>query len=297
MDTSTLFKFFISNSLFTFVIIFIGFVLGWVLYTQVVVKNINLRESLFEKDNLAAWVDFMAAFIFPVLYLSAKAIEGSASEYILTDLLICAGYAFVYIVLFTLLRLWGSAVVKLASPADSEGSIDLNKEIYGQKNVAAALFSVSLSIIFTGIIRFLDFHPDLFQPSLFKMGNVLVFSFLALFGYSLLLRFRTSLLKEIFVDNNTAAGVAVAGFVFAVELILGNAVELQRGFNLPDLVALSAVSLAILVIFSFVFKFVFGNIVQTDLWKEVYEQDNIGAAIGQCGLYIGISCVITNFIG
>ncbi|MCR4436345.1 MAG: hypothetical protein QHH06_04600 [Clostridiales bacterium] len=296
MDYTGFLKFFVSNSLFTFSIILIGFVLGWVLYNHVILRTIRLGEALFEKDNLAAWVEFIGAFIFPTLYLSAKAVEGSASTVLLLDLLICIGYAVVYIVLFTILRLFSDGIVRIISPSDHEGSINLNNEIYRQRNTAASLFSAALSIIFVSLIRFLDFMPEFFAASVLRAGNILIFTLAAFAVYTFVLRYRTTLMKEIFVDNNAAAGTALVGFIFAVEMILSNVVEMQKEFNFPELLLLSAISLGILGIFSFIFKAVFSKILGVDIWKEVYEQDSVGAAIGQCALYISIAGVVISFI-
>ena len=38
------------------------------------------------------------------------------------------------------------------------------------------------------------------------------------------------------------------------------------------------------------------RLVKVDIWKEIYEQDNVGAAIGQMALYVGIAAIIVNFI-
>lgn len=296
MDFTAFLNFFINNSLFTFCIILVSFILGWVLYNLVILRNINLKDSLFEKDNLAAWVEFIGAFIFPTLYLAAKAIEGSASEILLLDLLICVGYAAVYVILFTVLRLLSNGFVSLISLGDQEGRINLNNEIYGQKNVSAALFSVVLSVIYVSIIRFLDLTPEFFAASILKILMVLIFTLLAFAIYSLVLRYKSTLMKEIFIDNNAAAGVGLLGFIFAVEMILNNAVTAQKEFNFPDLLAVSALSLIILGIFSFIFKIIFTKIIRVDMWKEVYDQNNLGAAIGQSALYIGIACVIISFM-
>lgn len=296
MDYISFLKFFSFNSMFTFVIVGVSFILGWALYNLVILKNVNLRDALFERDNIAAWIEFIGAFIFPTLYLAATAIEGSASENIFLDLLICLGYAFIYIVIFTLLRLLSGSIVTVISPRDQQGKIDLNNEIYGQKNTAAALFSVVLSLIFVSFVKFLDLSPEFIVVSILRMLGVLLFTLLAIAVYSWILRRRTTLMKEIFVDNNIAAGGAFLGFIYAVEIILDNAVTLQKEFSLPDLLMVSAIGLIVFGIFSAIFKVIFSRIIRVDIWKEVYEQDSIGAAIGQSALYIGIANVIIHFI-
>ncbi len=296
MNISIYLKFFGNNLLFSFSIILISFVLGWLLYDKVVTRGISLRDALFEKDNPAAWIEFIGAFIFPALYLGAKAIEGSANEDILLDLGICMAYAVVFVILLSVLRIVSGAVVKSISLEDQDGKINLNNEIFNQRNISASLFSTALSTIFVSMIRFLDILPQYLTVSLLKVSVVLIFSLVAVAVYCMVLRYRTALLKEIFVDNNTATGVSFLGFVFGVETILSGAVTLQAEFSLIDLAASSLVSLAAFGLLSLIFKILFSAIVKVDIWLDVYEHNSIGAAIGQSALYIGIANVIIHFL-
>src|SRR4051812_48011375 len=87
-----------NDSLFSFTIVLVSFIMGWLLYNNFILRKICLRDSLFEKDNLASWIEFIGAFIFPTLYLAAKAIEGSYSEDMWLDLGVCLAYLVSYIV-------------------------------------------------------------------------------------------------------------------------------------------------------------------------------------------------------
>lgn len=286
-----------KNLLFSISIALVSFVLGWLLYSGYVLRKIDLKHALFEKDNVAAWIEFIGAFIFPTLYLSAQAVQGSASDKISLDLIICIGYAVLFILIFTVLRVLSGALVNSMSPVDVNGKIKLNSEIYNQKNIAAALFSVSLSIIFVVIISILDISSfDNFITSILKMSVVLIFTLLAIIVYCMILRHKTSLFKEIFIDNNPAAGFSFAGFIFGVGLLLNNLVKVQAEFDFLELIFLSGLSLIILGIVSIVLKWVFTKVIKVDIWKEVYEQNSIGAAIGQVALYIGIANIIVNYI-
>lgn len=286
----------VKDFLFSFSIIAISFVMGWMLYNRIVLQNICLKDSLFEKDNLAAWVEFIGAFVFPNLFLAAKALQGSANENLFKDLLICIAYAAGYILLFTVLRLFSGAIVKLLAEDDEHGKVSLNSEVYIQKNISAALFSVVLAIVFVSMVRFLDVMPGYLVSSTLIMLNILVFSLLAFICYTMVLRQKTTLFKEIFIDNNTAAGVSLLGFVFAVEVILTNIVSLQVEFELIELAITSLLLLALFGILSALFKAGLTRLIKVDIWKEVYEQNSIGAAIGQCALYIGIANVIVHFL-
>lgn len=289
-------RFFGNDLAFSFVIILLTFVLGWVMYNNVVLRGINLRDALFEKDNLAGWIEFIGAFVFPTLYLAAKAIESPASPNFFIDLLMSGLYVVAYVVLFTILRLVSGVIVKSTAPEDEEGKIRLNNEIYGQKNISAALFSTALSVVFVSMIRFLNFGSEQIYTSLLQISNILIFTLLAFLVYILVLRRKTSLMKEIFDDNNPSAGLAFLGFIFAVETILVNAVALQTQFNFFELAVLSKISLIVFGILAVLFKWIFTKIIKVDIWNEVYEQNNVGAAIGQIAIYVGIAVVIVGFV-
>ena len=299
MDLNVLQSFlsFLGNSfLFSFIIILVGFILGWLLYDNVVTRKISLKDSLFEKDNPAAWVEFIGAFVYPTLYLAAKAVEGSASDIWWLDLLICTGYVVAYVILFTVLRLFSSVIVRFFNVKDEGGKVSLNNEIYQQKNISAALFSVALSTIFVTMIRFLDLDPEYYLNSLLKASSVLILTLMAVIVYLLVLGRKTTLFKEVFIDNNIAAGAAFLGFIFAVELLFSNAIIIHTGYNFLELIGITFISLAVFGILAALFKNLFTKLIKVDIMLEIYEQNNVGAALGQIALYVGIANVIIHFM-
>jgi hypothetical protein len=285
-----------ENLLFGLVLVTVGFVLGYVLYSALILRKINLKDSLFEKDNIAAWIEFIGAFVFPTLFLSAKAIEGAADENLWMDLLICTAYAAAYVVIFTVLRLLSGLIVSSMGRNDEQGKINLNTEVYNEQNTAASLFSVSLSIVFVTAIRFLDLTQGLISASIYRILAIIIFTLASVIVYCLGMGRKTSLFEEIFIHNNPAAGISLAGFIFAVELLLTNAVALQVEFDLIDIVVTSGIWLILLGILSFIFKAAFTRLIKVDIRKEVYDHNSIGAAIGQCALYIGIANVLISFV-
>ncbi|WP_313563291.1 DUF350 domain-containing protein [Ruminiclostridium cellobioparum] len=293
-------SFFLKDISFSFVILTVGFMLGWLIYNHIVLRDVNLKNALFARDNLAAWIEFIGAFVFPVLYLAGHGIKGSASDNIFIDLAVCLGYTIFYIAILTILRLCSGFMIRLIDASDKHGKISLNKEICQQKNIGAALFSVSLSVIFVNVIKLIDFIDiinGLGLEILLEVMVFLVFMLIALTCYSFVLRRRTTLFKELFIDNNAAAGIGLLGFVFAVQTIIAGVMTFySMDFELLTVSVVIAVSLAIFGILSALFKLIFTGIVKVDIWNEIYEQDNIGAAIGQVALYVGIATIIVNFI-
>lgn len=299
MDLNVLQSFlgFLGNSfLFSFTIILVGFILGWLLYDYVVTPKIPLKDALFEKDNPAAWVEFIGAFVYPTLYLAAKAIEGSASDIWWVDLLICTGYVVAYVILFTILRLFSSVIVRLFNVSDESGKVSLNNEIYQQKNISAALFSVALSNIFVIMIRFIDLDPEYYLNSLLKASSILILTLMAVIVYLLVLGRRTTLFKEVFMDNNIAAGAAFLGFIFAIELLFSNAIIIHSSYNFLEITGITFISLAVFGVLAALFKGLFTKLIKVDMMIEVYEHNNVGAAIGQTALYVGIANVIIHFM-
>ncbi len=294
------FSFFLKDLSFSFVILTVGFIFGWVIYNNLVLRDVSLKDALFNKDNFATWIEFIGAFVFPVLYLSSHAIKGAASDNIFIDLAVCTGYTVFYVVILTLLRLLSKSIVSLINAEDGHGKVCLNKEICEQKNIGAALFSVTLSVIFVSVIRYLDFI-DIIEGAgasiLLKILMFIVFVLVAMVCYSMVLRTKTTLFKEIFIDNNAAAGIGLLGFVFAVQTIITGIIDAYTtDFDLVTVALVIAVCLVIYGILSVLFKKIFTAIVKVDVWNEIYEQNNVGAAMGQAALYVGIAMIIVNFI-
>lgn len=293
-------SFFLKDISFSFVILTVGFMLGWLIYNHIVLRDVNLKDALFTRDNPAVWIEFIGAFVFPVLYLAGCGIKGAASDNIFIDLAVCLGYTIFYIAILTILRLCSGFMVRFIDASDKHGKISLNKEICQQKNIGAALFSVSLSVIFVNVIKFIDFIDiinGLGLEILMKVMVFLVFMLLALVCYSFVLRRRTTLFKELFIDNNAAAGIGLLGFIFAVQTIVAGVMSFySMDFELLTVSIVIAVSLIIFGILSVLFKLIFTKLVKVNIWSEIYEQDNIGAAIGQVALYVGIATIIVNFI-
>lgn len=293
------FSFFLKDISFSFVILTVAFALGWIIYNNLVLKDVSLKDALFSKDNLAVWIEFIGAFVFPVLYLAAHSIKGTVSDNILIDLSVCVGYTVFYVIIFTVLRLVSKYGVNLINADDHSGKVCLNKEICQQKNIGAALFSVSLAVIFVSVIKYIDFIDiinGLGAAILLKVLLFLVFMLFSIVCYVLVSRRKTTLFKELFIDNNTAAGVALLGFIFAVQTIITGIISVySMDFDVLVVSIVIAMSLLIFGALFLSFKLIFTKIIKVDIWKEVYEQDNIGAAIGQLALYVGIANIIVNF--
>lgn len=293
-------SFFLKDLSFSFVILTVGFIVGWIIYNSIILRGISLKEALFSRDNVAAWIEFIGAFVFPVLYLSGHGLRGSVSDNVFVDLGVCLGYALFYIVILAILRILSQLFVNIINASDSDGKVSLNNEIYTQKNIAAALFSVSLTVVFVSVIKSIDFIAIMNgsgMETLVKILLIVVASLAAFVVYSIVLRRKTTLFKELFIDNNPAAGISLLGFTFAVQTVVTGVISTYAmDFDLITVALVSGFSLIILGILSVLFKLIFTALVKVDIWSEVYEQDNMGAALGQAALYIGIAYIIMNFI-
>jgi hypothetical protein len=222
--------------------------------------------------------------------------SGTLSDKMWIDLAISLGYVVTYVFLFTLLRLSSSLIVRLLGCRDEQGAVRLNTEIYTQQNPAAALFSITLSVIFANIASFFDPHPEYIVASLIKISIILVITLAGVAGYMAVLGRKTTLTQEIFKDNNSAAAVEFLGFVFALQMILFSYINIQEAINFKDTVIVTLISAVIYFILSGLYNVIFAKALKVNLWDEIYQQNNIGAAFGRTALYVGIALIIINYI-
>ena len=187
-------------------------------------------------------------------------------------------------------------IVKLFGGDDSEGKIVLKEEVYKQNNIAAAVFSSTLSMIFVNFIRFLDILGGDIMIMTLRISNVLVFTLIAVMVYNFLLGRKITLFGAVFVDNNTAAAISFFGFVAGIQLVLVNILSSVVEYNVIDTTAVSLACMCIFGVLVLLFKKMFVKVIKVNLFEEVYKQNNIGAAIGQCALYIGVALVIVHFV-
>lgn len=281
---------------FSGIALIISLVLGWFLYNSLILGKHSLKEALFDHDNHAAWIEFMGAFIFPVLYVVSVSIKGAESTNYLEDLLKCGVYAIVSVILLVILRAMSGGFVAYLKIKDAKGKVSLTNEIYDQKNTAAALFSVALSVIFANIVAVFDIHPDFIIPSTIEVLTILIFTLAATSIYGYILGKKTSLIKELFIDNNTSSGIGFLGFVLAVQYILHSVIATQIELDLVELLIMSSICLVVFGLITFIIDLVFKKLVKVDMWSEMFEQHNFGAAIGQALVYIGTALAVVAYI-
>lgn len=303
MDIKSIIDFLWQNTMFSFTIIFTNFVLGWFLYSKIITNKISLQDSLFEKDNFAAWLEFIGAFIVPTLFLASKAVAGSQNSNIFMDLLISLIYVICYNLLFMFLRLISNYFVRLFKTDDpSNEKICLNNEIYKQKNIAASLFSISLSIIFANIISFVQFtdfniifSSEMLLNSIYKVLIILIATLISILCYVLVLKKKTSLYHELFIDDNPAAGLCFASFIFSIQTILHGIIKLTPTINILDSSINILCSLLLFGVLGLIIRKIFMSLVKVKLDIEIYDQNNLGAALGQGALYFGLANVIVHY--
>lgn len=285
-----------KSLIFSGLITLLGMVLSWLLYRYVVARKLDLKKALFEEQNFAAWIEFVGAFILPVFYLSAKAIQEERAAVFSQDLLMGIGTVVLLVLLFTLLRLVAGWAVCFSCGHDAKGKIDLIEEIYLQKNVAAALFSVSLAVVFANMLA--QLHGGGIENILLSvtgMLEILLLSLAFFFVFGLLHR-RISFLDEIFKDNNEAAGVVLLGFSIAIQILLHTAVNYREDFMSLDIVILACIAFGILLLTVFTGRLIYSKLLRLKLLDEFYKDNNQGAALGELALYIGTAWMIANFL-
>lgn len=283
--------------LYSFVIIFIGLILGWLMYEKIVLRKINLKDALFEKDNLAGWIEFVGSIILPMFYLASNVLSVQSSDNIYIDLSNCVYRVVLYLICLTILRLLSGQIVKCIADEDEHGKINLNNEIYSQGNLAAAYFSVAISVVFTNGISLINFSNLMeLSSSILNVAMIFVFTVLVALVYILVLGSKFRLGKELFIDNNGAAGFAFLGLMLAVQIILRKIALSGVGFDYLHWILAGGLSLVLFLILTGIFKLLILKLLKVCFKSEVFEDNNMGVAFGLSGLYIGVAQVIMSFI-
>ncbi|MDD5603138.1 MAG: hypothetical protein PHG48_03505 [Eubacteriales bacterium] len=288
--------FFLNEFLFTAFIITLGYVFAWVIYSRILFRNISINEVLLEKSNYAAWIEFSGAFLLPVLFLTAKATAGPASEKILFDFIVCFVYTLMYI-LFLLIAKYAARI--FLPPVYTENGrvrYDLSTEIFSSGNTAAAFYSLTVTWIAANIIRFIDIDADYIMVSALRVSNILIYTLLGYIFFRLFIHPKTSANKVIFTDRNTAASIVMAGYLLSLQYLIGSITAFQTEFGFIQLLLITAVSFITYAVLSVLLKYLLSLIIKAGFRKEVYLQSSIPAAVAQSALYAGIAMTITAFV-
>ncbi len=266
---------------------------GFPIMNKVLTPGINLRDALFEKDNPVAGLE-TAGFLLALLYVAYSAITGPSLASFAHDVGAAAVAVVVSIVLVIIARTILSGVVKSFNKG-----LDLNDEIFNQKNYAAAAVSIALMM---GIVNGMTEENTLGSTPVLDAviaGTILLSSMCVLVLYRFTHMRGASFMKEFFADDNPAAGVSLIGFAFACNYLLASLAETVRGVENIDMlitvVSIGGFGLVLILVLALIrgLLVLAINLMQkTSMHDEIFEQNNVGAAFMDAALTVGSAILL-----
>ena len=280
-----------------YIVLFLVFIpFFFILYQKVLTPGIDLRDAFFEKDNVPAGIEFSIMFL-AVSYLILNMITGPNTAPLMTDLWHVAVEILVVLLLFSIGRVIFGWFIESFNPYKEQEGVNLNNEIYVQKNYAATLSSLAWIIAIANGISFMDLFGEHLLSSLGTVAFIIIMNIIAMFwGYKYLMLHGGYAFKELFIDDNPAVGVSFLGFCIAFNIALSTACsEFGAGLTLEIAVETGGYLLLTLVTAGFAMLVVSGFFMKTvlkkSLFAEITEDNNVGAAFMQATILIGIMVV------
>ncbi len=268
--------------------------LGLPVADKVMTRGIDLKKALFEDDNPVAGLEIGAVFL-AILYVSYNAITGPSLDSLGMDVGAAAIAALASILLLVVFRFVLGVLVR----SHNKGQ-DLNHEIFQQRNWAAACVSIVLMMgIVNGMTEENSLGPDPLRDGALALLVMLLGSVGAVFSYRFSHLKGTSFMKEMFSDDNPAAGVSLLGHAFALNAILYALCQEARA-EAPLLGAaalfVAAGWLVLVVLLALIRALVFATVGlilgKKGLWDELFEQNNVGVGFIDAATSIGVAFLL-----
>ena len=282
--------------------------IAWITYDKIFLKNISLKIALFKNESLPVWLDFIGGFLVPVLFLVATLMAPTGKivyDGHWKDILVSIAYISSYTIIFAIFRYLADRIVKTIGKLQFKKEVSLEHEVFSQNNIAAALFSISISVVFISMIL----QENILNENIFS--NLIRVSLVFLITLGLLSVYKTyffqkhsSLFKELFIDHNICSGVLLLGHAIAVSLIVNSTIN---WFNAPsyswfklsfisDITLMICFIYLIMLVMVSVSKLIMNKILSININQELFEENNVGYALLESSYYILLSIIIINGI-
>lgn len=271
------------------------FFIGKVIY-QMIHPKINVKNELVEKDNLAFSITLTGYYAALVIVIGSaivgesQVVPGNEFDGFLHDLFDITLYSFLGIALLNISSILVDKFIL--------AKFDLNKEIIDDQNAGAGIIKgvafVSIALILFGSItgESGDQTSGIITACIYWLIGMVVMMVMSKV-YGLMVNY--DIHKEIEKDN-VAAGLAFAGSLLAISIIVMNA--LMGDFNtwldtLLEVGTQTALGLIMLPIMRFVSDKIF--LPGQKLTDEIVNQKepNIGAGLIEAFAYVGSAILIT----
>ena len=279
-------------------------VLGWIIYSKLVLRTKSLKEVLFNEDNLSIWLDAAGSFAIPILFLVSTILTPSGkftfySSWV--DYINIILYIILYLCIFTFFRLTAELFIYYFSKFQLHEKISINKEIYNEKNIAASILNISISVIATNLLLNERFLVESFSTNFIRLLIILVLSmgFLSIYK-SFFFPTNSSLFKETFVDNNPCSAILFLGQAVSASLIIDKVIDfLKISYNgwlnfgyIIDFVLFTTSIYVLMLLIVKVIKAILNFVLKVNINKELYKQNNIGYSFTESGFYVVLSLII-----
>lgn len=241
----------------------------------------SVDEHLAEKDNLALATSF-SGYLLSVTIIFIAVLVGP-SKGLLQDLANVAGYSALGIVLLNISRVINDKLIlyqfKNIEKIIDEGNVGTGVVQFGSYLASAFVIAGAVNGEGGGVVTALVFFA-IGQVALIIMAKI----------YDLLTPFNV---HDEIASGNTAAGIAMAGSLIALGIILmkgssGNFVSWN--YNLSYFAIESLVAFIILPIIRIIMDKII--IYKIDLNKEIKEDKNIGAGLMEMAMIVGFAAML-----
>lgn len=295
----------INFSYLLFCIFLIAF-FGNYFYKKLFLTNISLREKLFRNDSLAIWIDFIGGFIAPVFFLISTLIAPNGKfvyQGTFYDFLIAFVYIAIYILVFSFLKLLANYLISVIGKFKYKRPYSLKDEIFNNDKITPSLFSIAISFSIVGIMLQENFAFENPLPNIIRMLFVLLISIGVISVYT---RFvfpkRTSLYKEVLMDNNVSSGILLIGNTITINMLIYSCIVFIKPLlfswtnilNVFDVLLLITYFYLIIMVVVAITKKVLEFIAKVDIESEIFEQNNLGYALFESTLYIMLAHILIN---
>ncbi len=292
--------------LYLFFILATVSLIGWLVYDLLFLRGISLKEELFLNNSLPIWLEFIGGFLAPVLFLVAIIIEPSGKFVYhgnLTDIWIAVCYTAVYIIVFSILRYLADKTVKLIGKLKFKQTISLKYQIFNRKNVSAALFSISISVLVLGMLLQENMLVESITTNLIRIGMVFFITLgLSSVFFTYFIPRNQSMFRKIFIDANVSTAILVLGNIVAINLIIFSCFKWFKipptGWlqiiNLIDITLLCCLLYLIILVVISITRMLINRIFKVDISQELYDQDSTGYALFESSFYILLTTITIN---
>lgn len=266
--------------------------LGFRMITHVMMRGVNVREALFDHDNPVAGLE-VGGMLCMLLYLGHAMIVGESVGSFLQDLVATAIAIVAAMVLMAIVRFTLGVAIK------AHNGLDLNHEIFEQKNWAAACSSLALSM---GVVNGITEENILGETPLRDLvlaATVMAMGLSVVWLYSLTHLKGRGFAATFYTDDNPAAGVSLLGFALAANIVFYQVVTMVKAFDGPIdelvgwTVGYSAALLGLLVLCRVLIERAWRTATKVDVPDEILGQKNVGAGFIEALISVGLAAVVT----